>query len=154
MSDDVQLKGLEVLTHSECATRLAGGCVGRVGFIVAGRPHVLPVNYAMDDEATVVFRTTGGSILTNVIGHAVVFEVDGLDEAKRTGWSVCVYGFGRELTAAQELNSRLQTMSLLSWATGRRDRWIAITGNELTGRRIPVTATAQDLGGWVPGLAT
>jgi len=155
MSNDVQLGGLEILTRSECLTRLAAGCVGRVGFIVAGRPQVLPVNYAIDDEGTVVFRSTEHSILTRVVEQAVVFEVDGLDEPQRTGWSVCVHGFGREITGGHDSSAtRLQTMSLLSWAPGPRDRWFAINAHELTGRRIPVTAKAIDFGGWTPGVVS
>lgn len=155
MGDDVQLQGLEVLTPSECLARLTAGRVGRVGFTVSGRPQVLPVNYAVDDDATVVFRTTTHSILTQVAEQAVVFEVDGLDETHQTGWSVCVHGFAREITDADDSSAtQLQTSSLISWAPGSRDRWFAITAHELTGRRIPVAATAHDFGGWTPGVVS
>jgi nitroimidazol reductase NimA-like FMN-containing flavoprotein (pyridoxamine 5'-phosphate oxidase superfamily) len=155
MTNDVELEGLEVLTRTECVERLAAASVGRVGFVVARRPQVLPVNYALDDEATVVFRTTGRSILTQVVDQAVVFEVDGLDEAAKTGWSVCVHGIGREITGTDDSSvTRRQTMHLLSWAPGPRDRWFAIAAHELTGRRIPVVATPHDFGGWMPGIVS
>src|SRR5678815_3867852 len=77
------LTGLEVLTPGDCLYLLAGCSVGRAGFVVSGRPHVLPVNYAVDKDASVVFRTTDQSILTNVAGTQVAFEVDGFDERYR-----------------------------------------------------------------------
>ena len=155
MDSNIQLQGLEELAPSECLARLTAGRVGRVGFIVSGRPQVLPVNYAVDDDGTVVFRTTAQSILTRIAEQAVVFEVDGFDEGHKSGWSVCVHGFAREITDADDSSAvRLHTSSLISWAPGARDRWFAITAHELTGRRIPVAATAHDFGGWTPGVVS
>ena len=63
MSTNVELSGIEVLSAPQCRQLLAQGCVGRVGFVAGGRPHVLPVNYAADDSGVVVFRTGAGSLL-------------------------------------------------------------------------------------------
>jgi len=50
--------------------------VGRLGFVLDGRPMVLPVNYLADADA-VVFCTSEGTALGAVgDGHQVVFEVD------------------------------------------------------------------------------
>ncbi len=76
--------GLEVLSQAECTAKLASGCVGRVGLIVDGAPHVLPVNYAADATGEVVYRTAGDSLLATVAGQSVVFEVDGFDEKAKT----------------------------------------------------------------------
>ena len=98
MSVDVELSGLEVLSPSECTSLLAQGCVGRVGFVAGGRPYVLPVNYAADSDGTVVFRTGASSLLAAASRQEVAFEVDGVDVAQRTGWSVCTFGPTREIT--------------------------------------------------------
>jgi nitroimidazol reductase NimA-like FMN-containing flavoprotein (pyridoxamine 5'-phosphate oxidase superfamily) len=145
------LKGLEFLSEDECLHLLARGCVGRVGFVVGGRPHVLPVNYAADDDGVVVFRTAGNSLLTAVAHQPVAFEIDGVDAAHRTGWSVAVQGEATELT---ELGTsgvdRLRAMPVVTWVPGR-DRWFAITPELITGRRLPVQRVDPS-GGWYEGI--
>ena len=147
-----ELSGLEVLTAGECLHLLAERRIGRVGFVVSGQPHVLPVNYSADRDGSVVFRTTAGSILTNVAGRPVAFEVDGFDELRHTGWSVCVHGVGREISERDDPTARrLQELSVVTWAPGERDRWFAVTPDMITGRRLPLDATATDFG-WTPGV--
>jgi uncharacterized protein len=149
-----QFTGLEVLTPGDCLYLLAGGCIGRVGFVVSGQTHVLPVNYAVDKDGSVVFRTMAQSILTSVAAKPVAFEVDGFDERHQMGWSVCVHGVGREITDADDPTARrLLELSVVTWAPGQRDRWFAITPDEITGRRLPLAATAADFG-WTPGVVS
>lgn len=95
MDADRELEGFEVLSRQQCGMLLTRGCVGRVGFVVGGRPQVLPVNYAADDAGVVV---------------------------------------------------------VIRWAPGHRQRWFAITPEEITGRRLPVQGMAEGLGGWYPGV--
>jgi nitroimidazol reductase NimA-like FMN-containing flavoprotein (pyridoxamine 5'-phosphate oxidase superfamily) len=140
---------LEVMSTEECVTELRRTAIGRVGFLVGGRPLVLPVNYESSPDATIVFRTAEHSVLINVHGQAVAFEIDGYDETARVGWSVCVQGDGREITQDPE-RDRPAGLTVISWAPGRRDRWFAITPGQVTGRRIPLDrATAF---GWFPGI--
>jgi uncharacterized protein len=154
MPFDDELDGLAVLTTTECLRLLGAGRVGRVGFVSGGRPRVLPVNYVASSAGEIVFRTTERSILTEVAGQPVAFEVDGYDETHRTGWSVCVHGPGREITHADDvLARRLRDLHVLSWAPGRRDRWFVIVGDEITGRRIPMALTAAEFG-WIEGVVS
>jgi nitroimidazol reductase NimA-like FMN-containing flavoprotein (pyridoxamine 5'-phosphate oxidase superfamily) len=147
MTGDATPEGLEVLTISDCLRLLKSGCIGRVGFMHAGQPRVLPVNYTADDDGSVVFRTADQSILTTIGARAATFEVDGFDERHRTGWSVCVQGIGREITTADDrLARQLQRLSVITWAPGRRDRWFAVLADEITGRRLPLTASPGDFG--------
>lgn len=153
MGTDAELEGFEVLATAECVVLLTRGCVGRVGFVVGGRPQVLPVNYSADDSGVVVLRTSVNSILMAIAMQAVVFEVDGLDEAHRTGWSVCVHGSAREITERNDpITERLRSLAVVPWAPGHRQRWFAITPEEITGRRLPVQGIAEGLGGWYPGV--
>jgi nitroimidazol reductase NimA-like FMN-containing flavoprotein (pyridoxamine 5'-phosphate oxidase superfamily) len=146
---------LEKLSPQECGVLLSRGCVGRVGFVVAGRPEVLPVNYAGDETGSVVFRTSSKSMLMAVAMQPVVFEIDGLDEEHQTGWSVCVHGSAREITDRQDATAeRLRAMSVVPWAPGDRQRWFAITPDEITGRRLPVHGLASHGDGWLPGVPT
>lgn len=153
MSFECELE-LEVLTAPECLRLLGTTRVGRVGFVSGGRPRVFPVNYASSSAGEIAFRTTERSILTEVAGEPVAFEIDGYDEGRRTGWSVCVQGLAREITHADDAHARrLRDLPVSTWAPGRRDRWFVIVGEEITGRRIPMTLKAAELG-WIEGVVS
>jgi len=154
MTDDGELHGLEALSPAECLRLLGRGRIGRVGFVSDGQPHVLPVNYIASDAGEVVFRTTDDSLLTAVAGGPAAFEIDGYDEGAKTGWSVCVHGPGREITdIGDDLADRLRQLNVITWAPGPRDRWFAILGDQITGRRIPMTVAPADLG-WIAGVVS
>jgi uncharacterized protein len=71
------------------------GFVGRVAFIVDGRPMIMPVNYLADSDA-IVFCTGEGTKLSTLRGGATVaFEVDDSRPFDHSGWSVIVDGTGR-----------------------------------------------------------
>jgi nitroimidazol reductase NimA-like FMN-containing flavoprotein (pyridoxamine 5'-phosphate oxidase superfamily) len=145
---------LEVLSPAECAAKLAAGCVGRVGLVSGGWPHVLPVNYAADTTCEVLYRTVGESLLASVAGQSVVFEVDGFDEKAQTGWSVCVHGEAREVLAPKgPMATRLTEPTVVTWAPAPRDRWFAITPVEVTGRQLPMTGVV-DHNGWIEGVVS
>jgi nitroimidazol reductase NimA-like FMN-containing flavoprotein (pyridoxamine 5'-phosphate oxidase superfamily) len=146
------LSGLEELNAGECLYLLAGNTIGRVGFVAHGLPHVLPVNYGVDRDGSIVFRTTSQSVLAGVGGQTVVFEVDGYEEARQLGWSVCVLGTAREITDHDDPTAqRLRELSVVTWAPGPRDRWFAITPDQITGRRLPLQVSPRDFG-WLPGV--
>ena len=144
---------LVVLETDECLRLLAAAVIGRVAFQAAGVPQLLPVNYAVDADGTVVFRTEDSSVLTKVGGRPAVFETDGFDPTTHTGWSVCVQGAAREITAGEDLAAvRLLEMAVIPWAPGQRDRWFAIAPDLITGRRIPLVRDADF--GWFPGVVS
>jgi nitroimidazol reductase NimA-like FMN-containing flavoprotein (pyridoxamine 5'-phosphate oxidase superfamily) len=148
----VGLSGLEELNAGDCLYLLAGNTIGRVGFVAHGLPHVLPVNYGVDRDGSIVFRTTSQSVLVAVAGQTAVFEVDGYDETRQLGWSVCVLGVAREITDQDDPTARrLRELSVVTWAPGQRDRWFAIMPDQLTGRRLPLQVSPRDFG-WLPGV--
>jgi uncharacterized protein len=110
--------------------------VGRLGFIVDGRPMILPVNYLADAES-IVFCTQPGTKLGAVgAGAPVAFEVDDSRALYHAGWSVLVKGTAREVTDPDELDE-LRRGPLHSWATRSTEHWVRIDIEEITGRRIP-----------------
>jgi len=68
---------IEELPREECLRLLEQeSYVGRVGFIVEGRPMVLPVNY-LAEKGSIVFCTAPGTKSSMVAGGApAAFEVD------------------------------------------------------------------------------
>lgn len=125
------------LTRAEAMELLQShSYLGRIGFVVDGKPLILPVNY-LAEENSVVFCTMPGTKLSALSGGAaVVFEVDDSRPLYHAGWSVVVKGTAREITDADELDA-LRRGPLHSWATRSTEHWVRISIEEVTGRRIP-----------------
>ena len=123
------------LTKDECFRLLSGQHLGRLALADDHGPIALPVNYVLDQH-TVLFRTDEGTKLDAATrGARVAFEIDGVDEATRTGWSVLVRGEAALVTDQAEL-ARVRALPLYPWAPGAKGHYIRILPALLTGRRI------------------
>ncbi|HTS95678.1 MAG TPA: pyridoxamine 5'-phosphate oxidase family protein [Streptosporangiaceae bacterium] len=137
------------LTRSECFRLLAQEQVGRVAVIDDRGPVMFPVNFVFDRHM-VVFRTDEGTKLDAAARCGqVAFEIDGIDAAAHTGWSVVVRGEAVEVTDQQEL-ARLRKLPLFPWAPGARGRYVRILPAKLTGRRISRPGGPSARGGGPP----
>lgn len=136
MNPPTDHRGLEVLSPEECDRLLETTPIGRVAFVHAGEPQILPVNYRYV-EGSIVIRTTVGSKLDVAeMEGRFAFEIDDWDPATRTGWSVLGHGIATVVTDEEEV-ARLEALGLHPWAeetTG--DHWIRIILDDVTGRRI------------------
>lgn len=134
--DDVDRQAwVEHLGTAECWRRLAAAPVGRVAVIYDSAPEVYPVNHAVD-EGTIVFRVDPGRVLAAVTRTpAVSFEVDGVDPADRSGWSVLVKGRATEVVDPGDL-AGVSRLPLRPWSVGEKDHWVRIAPTEVTGRRV------------------
>lgn len=130
--------GLEILTAPECRNLLRGVAVGRVGVSSEALPVVLPVNFVVDGDR-IVIRTNPGTKLDAAVRNAVVaFEADQYDALDHSGWSVMVVGRATEVTDPPEL-ARVRTLPLRAWGVVPAGRYVAITMDMVTGRRIGPT---------------
>jgi nitroimidazol reductase NimA-like FMN-containing flavoprotein (pyridoxamine 5'-phosphate oxidase superfamily) len=130
---------IEHLAESACLKLLREHHFGRVAFVeqTDGPPVIMPVNYLMHGEA-VIFRTNPNSKLgRGVRSTTAAFEIDGIDQRERTGWSVVVSGQAEEVMDPNELDELRQT-PLLPWAPGDRSQYVRITPERVTGRCISV----------------
>jgi uncharacterized protein len=128
------------LSREECLEMLVQHSFGRLAVnLGAGPPLVRPVNYIFDDRLqSVVFRTAAGSKFYALLGEAeAVFEIDGIDEGERTGWSVLMQGTTEEVKQDAEIR-RLDESGLETWAPGDKSHWIHIRAWTVSGRRIVV----------------
>jgi nitroimidazol reductase NimA-like FMN-containing flavoprotein (pyridoxamine 5'-phosphate oxidase superfamily) len=124
-----------ILDIGECMSLLERRHLGRVAFLDEGLPTILPVNYVLV-EGLVVFRTdAGGKLEAALRGEQIAFEIDGVDAADRTGWSVLVRGPAERVSDPTEL-ARLRAMPLVAWAPGAKPHYVRIRANAVTGRRI------------------
>ena len=123
------------LAKSECFGLLAGAGLGRIALVDDQGPVVFPVNFILDNY-TVVFRTDQGSKLDAACrGSRVAFEIDGMDAATRSGWSVLVRGEAIEVTSPAEVR-RLAGIAPVPWAPGAKVHVVRILPAVVTGRRI------------------
>lgn len=127
---------MEELGDAECRQLLTAHHVGRVGLVVEGWPVVLPVNYVFDGRR-VAIRSDPGSKLGAIDLGRVAFEVDGIDEGGRKGWSVLVQGRGFDITdALDEVSELMKALPVDPWAPGEKAHWIRIDPERVTGRRL------------------
>jgi nitroimidazol reductase NimA-like FMN-containing flavoprotein (pyridoxamine 5'-phosphate oxidase superfamily) len=123
-----------------CLGLLARATVGRVVFTDGAMPAAQPVNYALRG-GQIIFRTHSGAKLAAATRRAVVgFEVDEIDPATRTGWSVLGIGEAFEIHDRDRLAELAATIED-PWAPGQDTHTIAIPLSRLTGRRISPAAT-------------
>jgi nitroimidazol reductase NimA-like FMN-containing flavoprotein (pyridoxamine 5'-phosphate oxidase superfamily) len=133
-------KQVEILTTAECWELLDRHHFGRLAFVdsVGVLPSIIPINYLLGDGDKVVFRTDAGSKLAAAIRRApVAFEVDGVDEHRRTGWSVLVRGRAAEISDEVQL-AQLRETPLLAWAPGAKEHYVRINASKVSGRRISI----------------
>lgn len=126
------------LSRAECLQLLGEHHFGRLVVSTAeGPPVIRPVNYVFDQPSqSVVFRTAGGSKFHALIrSAAAVFEIDGIDESARTGWSVIVQGIADEVTDPRTTR-RLDRLGLEPWAPGAKRHWMHVRAWTVSGRRI------------------
>jgi hypothetical protein len=127
--------GLHTLDRGECLRLLEQGVIGRVVYTAGAMPAAQPVNYAMDGDE-IIFRTEGGTKMELAVTNAVVaFEIDEIDVATRSGWSVLAVGEAYHVSNPDRLSS-LQERIPPPWAAGRSVYTIAIPTTQLTGRRL------------------
>lgn len=127
---------LRELSSDENRRLLSEHRVGRIAVVVGGAPLIFPVNYVFDGER-VVFRTDEGLKLRHAPLRRVAFEIDGLDEAAGTGWSVLVQGFTYEITRAiDQFSEELRRLPVTPFAPGEKAHWIEIVPHTITGRRL------------------
>jgi nitroimidazol reductase NimA-like FMN-containing flavoprotein (pyridoxamine 5'-phosphate oxidase superfamily) len=132
MTDEGSSTSVPVIRFLE----LLGQCrVGRVAVLLSGVPHVVPVNYAVF-EGDVAFRSgTGTKLHAAIESQPVSFEVDRIDEATRTGWSVLVSGAATVVTDG-EVRARIEALDLEAWAPGTRDELVLVRAELVSGREI------------------
>ena len=127
-------QALEVLNRRRCLDLLETVRVGRLVFTEDALPAVHPVNFRLWRE-DVVIRIAGGAKLAAATENLVVaFQADELDPDLRTGWTVTVVGHAQPITDISEL-VELGGTFLQPWVEGRRDHFVRIRTEKMTGRR-------------------
>jgi nitroimidazol reductase NimA-like FMN-containing flavoprotein (pyridoxamine 5'-phosphate oxidase superfamily) len=135
-------RSLIALSRQECVDLLRHAQLGRVVFTERALPAVVPVAFAMYDDA-VVMHTSHDSRLAAHRG-VVAFEADDIDTGSRTGWSVVVVGEAHLVSDVQEL-ARIRLL-LQPWPPGHLDVCLRLPLSIVTGRRIVAAAASAAAG--------
>ena len=136
---------LVALDRAQCLGLLRTVQVGRLVFTEQALPAVQPVNFRLHEEQ-VVIRVAGGPKLAAATDRAVVaFQADQLDPGLRAGWSVTVVGHASLITGVDDLVAMSGTW-LQPWAGGRRDRFIRVLTEKVTGRWLGAHNAAEPCG--------
>jgi nitroimidazol reductase NimA-like FMN-containing flavoprotein (pyridoxamine 5'-phosphate oxidase superfamily) len=138
--------GFRELDRQECLRLLARVPIGRIVYTDDALPAVLPVNFTLDQDFSVLLRTSAASRLARAVDMAVVaFEADGFDRAARTGWSVVVTGRATVIADRGE-HERLSTSGPRSWAPTSEGVFIRIDPELITGRVLEESGRVQEDG--------
>jgi nitroimidazol reductase NimA-like FMN-containing flavoprotein (pyridoxamine 5'-phosphate oxidase superfamily) len=127
-------RSLVVLSQRECLALLRSEQVGRVVFTEKALPAVIPVTYAVLDDAIVLATRAGSRLARSARGGVLAFEADRLDPVTRTGWSVVVTGMAEYVVDPAD-EARIRTV-LDPWAPGGHDLVLRLPLTVVTGRRI------------------
>ncbi len=124
------------LTYAECQARLTSATMGRVAWSVGTVVNILPVSYAMH-VGKVVFRTSPYGALAHLERRTnVAFEIDSVDIAAGTGWSVVVQGHAQAVVMSAELTVLWERSDIVPWAPATRNVFISISPHHISGRRL------------------
>jgi nitroimidazol reductase NimA-like FMN-containing flavoprotein (pyridoxamine 5'-phosphate oxidase superfamily) len=132
----LQNDAFRVLDRQECLRLLAKVPVGRVIYTRQALPAVLPVNFSLDTDASVLLATSPGSDLVRAVdGTVVAFEADEFHAETRSGWSVIVTGRAGVVTDPAE-HERLARTGPASWMPLRETVFVRIEAEMVTGREL------------------
>lgn len=125
----------DILDRKQSLDLLQTVQVGRLVFTEHALPAVQPVNFRLW-RGDVVIRVAGGwKVAVAARNIVVAFEADELDAELCTGWSVTVVGHAQLITDVDDL-VELSGTFLEPWVDGRRDYFVRIKTEKLTGRRL------------------
>jgi nitroimidazol reductase NimA-like FMN-containing flavoprotein (pyridoxamine 5'-phosphate oxidase superfamily) len=130
----IDAEGLEVLVAEQCLELLGRSRLGRIAVTIGAVPAIFPVHYRLL-EGQIVFSTGEGTDLHTASANTVVaFEVDEVDSAWTSGWSVLVVGVARELRDDVAIALALDQVPNL-WEPGVGAHVISILPAIVSGRR-------------------
>ncbi|PWJ26515.1 pyridoxamine 5'-phosphate oxidase-like protein [Branchiibius hedensis] len=120
MSDD---EAWEVLRQHE---------FGRLAFHLLDEVHIVPINYAVDANKRIIFRTAEGSkLLGMAMNSDVAFEIDQYDEET----ALSVIARGRAVTLEGSAAYVADDLPLRPWVPTAKFNVVAIEVSEISGRR-------------------
>jgi hypothetical protein len=131
---DVRLERLSRYDCWQLLSEVAGAAaIARIVWSGPDGMAIVPMNYTVAD-GIIWFQTASDSSLARESrDQQVLVEIDQIDPASHTGWSVVVSGVATCLPSEQDPGL---LGSLQVWPQGPRDLLLKVEPQELTGRRL------------------
>ena len=133
---------LSELDEATCRQLLASHRVGRIAINGEPSPDVLPVDYVLRHDGLIFHTGLGTKQAAAARGQPATFQIDGVDAARRSGWSVMVRG---RLVITDESEAPDLPAPMPG---GERPYVVHLSIDSISGRRIP-----PDRGWVMPGRA-
>ncbi|MGI3784808.1 MAG: pyridoxamine 5'-phosphate oxidase family protein [Janthinobacterium lividum] len=131
---DEDVRQFRRLDERHCKELLARHTVGRIAWQAADGPLILPVTYAYRQD-TAVFRTSPYGVISELVRPTdVALQIDGLDEWRRSGWSVLVQGRAEAVAEPADIVDLWTVDGPVPWAPGVRNLFIRVRPRRITGR--------------------
>lgn len=139
---EIDRNGLEVLSRAECLRLVATSQVGRVVITEKALPAAFPVNFVLVGGDVLFLTGAGGKLEAATAGQVVAFEVDQIDQVRRTGWSVLIRGEAEVVDDPEELAA---TPLLFDgpWGGGPDLHLVRVGAEIVSGRRLVPRAAAR-----------
>lgn len=121
------------LSDDECWQVLGAGAVGRIAWIRADRPFVIPVNYIVEGSTIHIHSAAYSALVQEVDDSQVAFQVDDIDASTRSGSTVTAQGRAEIRYAGPRAP---QGPAVDVWPAGAKAATIVIDVLEVSGRRL------------------
>ncbi len=122
------------IPRPRCDQLLRDHHIGRVAWLAPDGPQLLPVSYLVQ-HGNIVVRTSPYGVLAGLRSATeAAFEVDEINDALGTGWSVLVRGRAQAVVDETELTELWTRDDVVPWAPGTRNVFISIVPRTVTGR--------------------
>jgi hypothetical protein len=136
------------LGRNESLRLLATVQAGRLIFTLSAAPTVQPVNFVVLKEHILLRAAASSAVAPAIHDSVVALEADGLDPARRFGWSVTVTGRPALVMDPQAV-SRFRAAPLAPREARPDDLFVTISADLAEGRRVRLW---PDDGGADPAL--
>lgn len=132
------------MSVAQCRQHLAAESIGRVGVTAHALPVIIPVNYVLDEDDTIVFRTAPDGQLARACDDAVVaFEIDRLSPDGSGGWSVLVIGVAHLVSTSADLAA----LSRPPGFGAGHDQLVSIASARISGRQVGLHPVSSEVTG-------
>jgi hypothetical protein len=130
---------LEEIEVEECWVLVRSRSIGRVAANRSGMgPLVVPINYAVDADLSIVFRSGAGTKLDAADQGILTLQIDEVDPLHRVGWSVIIEGL------AHWVHDPTEHAPVEPWAPGEHPYIVRLHPHRVTGRRIRLVQPDTD----------
>lgn len=117
------------LSAEECWELITTMPVGRIAWSTSTGPVVVPVNFSVDGRSIKIRTAAYSSMVQKADVERVAFEVDHIDEATHSGWSVLARGRAEVRYGEPDDGTGPEP-----WPRGPRSATVVIDVDEITGR--------------------